>query len=179
MVKTDSEVVAVDPALRTDTGRRLSGTTASSRPARWPTVQTRRRGHRRGRALQSDAAKNLPPDEFITRTVKTDTNGVVTCSLPDTGWWCLTASRSAGERDHEGKEAPCQGAHDAVGVRGREEMNEVGRTMLIPSPLFAVNIFRRHPELALAGRRVRPRGPAPAAGVVSHPRRGHSRASPC
>jgi len=35
----------------------------------------------------------IPPDEFITRTVKTDVNGVATTNLPEAGWWCLTATR--------------------------------------------------------------------------------------
>jgi uncharacterized GH25 family protein len=38
--------------------------------------------------------------------VRTDPNGVVTCTLPEAGWWCLTAQRAAGERKHEGKEYP-------------------------------------------------------------------------
>jgi len=47
--------------------------------------------------------KDLPPDEQITRTAKTDANGVVTCTLTDPGWWCLTAQRDGGKREHEGK----------------------------------------------------------------------------
>ncbi len=34
--------------------------------------------------------KELPADEFITRTVKTAPSGVITCTLPEPGWWCLT-----------------------------------------------------------------------------------------
>jgi cobalt/nickel transport protein len=49
--------------------------------------------------------KELPADEFITRTVKTDPNGVVTCDLPEAGWWCLTATREAGSKEHDGKKA--------------------------------------------------------------------------
>jgi uncharacterized GH25 family protein len=52
------------------------------------------------------AEKDLPPDEQITRTAKTDPNGVVTATLPEAGWWCLTASREAGEREHDGKKYP-------------------------------------------------------------------------
>lgn len=52
------------------------------------------------------APKELPADEHITHTVKTDPNGVVTCSLPEPGWWCLTASRPAGKRAHKGKDYP-------------------------------------------------------------------------
>lgn len=50
--------------------------------------------------------KELPPDEQITRTVKTDPNGVATCTLTDPGWWCITAQRDAGEREHKGKSYP-------------------------------------------------------------------------
>lgn len=39
--------------------------------------------------------KELPADEFITRTMKTDFYGVVTTNLPEAGWWCLTATRRA------------------------------------------------------------------------------------
>jgi cobalt/nickel transport protein len=48
----------------------------------------------------------LPPDELITRTVRTDPNGVATTSLTEPGWWCLTASRKVGMREHEGKNYP-------------------------------------------------------------------------
>jgi len=47
--------------------------------------------------------KLLPPDEHITRTAKTDPNGVVTATLTEPGWWCLTAQRDGGGREHEGK----------------------------------------------------------------------------
>lgn len=50
--------------------------------------------------------KELPADEFMTRTVKTDPGGVVTCDLPEAGWWCLTATRAAGTKDHDGKAVP-------------------------------------------------------------------------
>jgi cobalt/nickel transport protein len=50
--------------------------------------------------------KELPPEEFITRAVKTDRWGLVTCDLPEAGWWCLTATRDAGTKDHDGKAAP-------------------------------------------------------------------------
>jgi cobalt/nickel transport protein len=50
--------------------------------------------------------KDLPPDEQITRTAKTDPNGVVTCTLTDPGWWCLTAQRDGPKKAHEGKEYP-------------------------------------------------------------------------
>jgi cobalt/nickel transport protein len=50
--------------------------------------------------------KELPPDEHITRTAKTDPNGVVTCTLTDPGWWCITAERDGGNEQHEGKSYP-------------------------------------------------------------------------
>ncbi|HJT78418.1 MAG TPA: DUF4198 domain-containing protein [Gemmataceae bacterium] len=50
--------------------------------------------------------KELPPDEQITRTAKTDANGVVTATLTEPGWWCLTAARDAGTHEHEGKAFP-------------------------------------------------------------------------
>ncbi|HEV3116992.1 MAG TPA: DUF4198 domain-containing protein [Gemmataceae bacterium] len=50
--------------------------------------------------------KNLPPDEHITRTVKTDRNGVLTCTLADPGWWCITAQRHDGQLARNGKEYP-------------------------------------------------------------------------
>jgi cobalt/nickel transport protein len=48
----------------------------------------------------------LPPDEQITRTAKTDPNGVVTCTLTQGGWWCLTTGREVGVKEHEGKNFP-------------------------------------------------------------------------
>jgi uncharacterized GH25 family protein len=50
--------------------------------------------------------KELPPDEFITRTARTDPQGVVTTTLPEPGWWALTAGREEGTREHEGKAQP-------------------------------------------------------------------------
>jgi cobalt/nickel transport protein len=50
--------------------------------------------------------KELPPDEHVTRTARTDKNGVVTATLTDAGWWCLTAARAGGTRTHEGKDRP-------------------------------------------------------------------------
>ncbi len=52
------------------------------------------------------APKELPPDEQITRVVKTDPVGVVTCTLPEAGWWGLTATRPGGMLAHEGKAHP-------------------------------------------------------------------------
>lgn len=48
----------------------------------------------------------LPPDEHITRTAKTDPNGVVTTTLTEAGWWCLTAARPRGTRMRDGKAYP-------------------------------------------------------------------------
>ncbi len=54
----------------------------------------------------------LPPDEHITLAVKTDPNGTATCTLPDPGWWGLTAVRrypaeaKPPTRDHDGKAYP-------------------------------------------------------------------------
>jgi cobalt/nickel transport protein len=50
--------------------------------------------------------QKLPPDEQITRTAKTDPNGLVTCTLTEPGWWCITAQRDGGKRDHQGKAYP-------------------------------------------------------------------------
>ena len=50
--------------------------------------------------------RDLPPDEFITRTLRTDPNGVATTTLTDPGWWSLTAAVKGGEREHEGKKHP-------------------------------------------------------------------------
>jgi cobalamin biosynthesis protein CbiM len=54
----------------------------------------------------SAAPAVLPLDEHITRTVKSDADGVVTASLMEPGWWGLTASRQGGKKDHEGKMYP-------------------------------------------------------------------------
>jgi cobalt/nickel transport protein len=48
----------------------------------------------------------LPADEHITRTTKADPNGVATCTLTEPGWWCLTAARDGGTKEHEGKNYP-------------------------------------------------------------------------
>jgi uncharacterized GH25 family protein len=49
---------------------------------------------------------DLPPDEFITRTAKTDSDGVVTATLTDAGWWCLSVSINGGTRLRVGKAYP-------------------------------------------------------------------------
>src|SRR5207247_742838 len=48
----------------------------------------------------------LPPDEHITRTARTDPSGVVTTTLPEAGWWAITARRDGGGRFREGKMYP-------------------------------------------------------------------------
>lgn len=50
--------------------------------------------------------KELPADEFITRTVRADPNGVATTTLPEPGWWCLTAQRDGGKKERDGKMVP-------------------------------------------------------------------------
>jgi cobalt/nickel transport protein len=52
------------------------------------------------------APKKLPPDEHITRTARTDPNGIVTATLTEPGWWCLTAQHDNGQRSREGKNYP-------------------------------------------------------------------------
>jgi cobalt/nickel transport protein len=54
----------------------------------------------------AEPPNELPPDEQITRTAKTDPNGVVTGTLTGPGWWCLTAQRSGGLETHLGKRYP-------------------------------------------------------------------------
>ncbi|MFN4258602.1 MAG: DUF4198 domain-containing protein [Gemmataceae bacterium] len=48
----------------------------------------------------------LPPDEFITFTAKTDPNGVVTCTLPEAGWWGVSAAHIRGSKERDGKTYP-------------------------------------------------------------------------
>jgi cobalt/nickel transport protein len=50
--------------------------------------------------------KELPADEFITRTVRTDPKGVATATLTEPGWWSITAERDGGKRIHAGKAYP-------------------------------------------------------------------------
>jgi len=50
--------------------------------------------------------KELPPDEHITRTVKTDPNGIVTTTLTEPGWWCLTTVHAKRLREKDGKMYP-------------------------------------------------------------------------
>jgi uncharacterized GH25 family protein len=48
----------------------------------------------------------LPPNEYITHTAKTDPNGVLTCTLTDPGWWCIAAQRDGEEKERDGKAYP-------------------------------------------------------------------------
>jgi cobalt/nickel transport protein len=50
------------------------------------------------------APKELPPDEFVTRTARPDRGGVVTGTLTEAGWWSLTAARPGGTRERDGKQ---------------------------------------------------------------------------
>jgi cobalt/nickel transport protein len=50
--------------------------------------------------------KELPPDEHVTRSVKTDQGGVATFTLPEPGWWCVTAQRDGGFRERAGQRYP-------------------------------------------------------------------------
>ena len=47
--------------------------------------------------------RELPDDEFITRTMKTDDKGVVTTTLPEAGWWCLTTTYEVVPEEVDGK----------------------------------------------------------------------------
>ena len=48
----------------------------------------------------------LPADEHITRTAKTDPNGIVTCTLTDPGWWCIAGQCDGGTAMRDGKSFP-------------------------------------------------------------------------
>jgi cobalt/nickel transport protein len=87
------EVEPEDPDLRKNPGRR-----PPFAPQPGALVEIER--------YNPTAPAELPPDEQITRTAKTGPLGVVTATLPEAGWWCLTASRSGGRREHEGKTYP-------------------------------------------------------------------------
>jgi uncharacterized GH25 family protein len=50
--------------------------------------------------------RELPPDEHITRTVRTDPNGVMTCTLTEPGWWSLTGEKDAGTLKRNDKAFP-------------------------------------------------------------------------
>ncbi len=48
----------------------------------------------------------LPPDEYITREIKTDANGIATFNLPESGWWGIMAAIDAGNVERDGKTIP-------------------------------------------------------------------------
>ncbi len=50
--------------------------------------------------------RELPPDELITFTARTDRSGAVTTTLTEKGWWGLTAVRKGEPREREGKQHP-------------------------------------------------------------------------
>jgi cobalt/nickel transport protein len=50
--------------------------------------------------------KELPPDEHITRSVRSDPKGVATTTLTEPGWWALTAVRDGGTRERGGRAFP-------------------------------------------------------------------------
>jgi cobalt/nickel transport protein len=50
--------------------------------------------------------KDLPIDELITFKTKTDNQGIVTVSFPQSGWWSLTTQRDAGTHENTGKKYP-------------------------------------------------------------------------
>jgi uncharacterized GH25 family protein len=50
--------------------------------------------------------KELPPEEHMTRTAKTDPKGVVTCTLTEPGWWCIAGHHVEGEMEHASKKYP-------------------------------------------------------------------------
>jgi cobalt/nickel transport protein len=56
--------------------------------------------------FNATSPKELPPDEQITHTAKTDPNGVVSCTVNEPGWWCLTAARDGGKKERDGKPRP-------------------------------------------------------------------------
>jgi cobalt/nickel transport protein len=50
--------------------------------------------------------KEIPADEHVTRTARTDPNGVVTCTLTEPGWWGISVQRNAGTRQRNAKTYP-------------------------------------------------------------------------
>jgi uncharacterized GH25 family protein len=48
--------------------------------------------------------KELPPDEHITRTARTDATGTATVTLTSPGWWCVTAIKKTGRMQERGGE---------------------------------------------------------------------------
>jgi cobalt/nickel transport protein len=50
--------------------------------------------------------KDAPPDELITFRTTADTNGTLTCTLPESGWWAVTVHQPLGTTTVAGKEVP-------------------------------------------------------------------------
>jgi cobalt/nickel transport protein len=50
--------------------------------------------------------KELPSEEYITRTVRADDNGVFTFTLTEPGWWCMTGQYGIGKKEHQGNTYP-------------------------------------------------------------------------
>jgi hypothetical protein len=50
--------------------------------------------------------KELPPEEYIARTVSTDRNGVFTFTLTEPGWWSMTVEHGDGKKEHKGTTYP-------------------------------------------------------------------------
>jgi cobalt/nickel transport protein len=48
--------------------------------------------------------EDLPADEQITRQMKTDPNGIATCTLPDPGWWVITVTMDGGTEKRDARE---------------------------------------------------------------------------
>ena len=44
--------------------------------------------------------KDLPPDEHTTYTCRTDENGILATTLPDPGWWAVTAVKKTPQSVH-------------------------------------------------------------------------------
>ena len=58
----------------------------NAKPERWHYVNLEK--------YNAEPPKELPDVEFITMRVRSDDHGVVTCTLPETGWWVLSAQQS-------------------------------------------------------------------------------------
>jgi len=59
--------------------------------------------------------EKLPKDRFgeenaplITRTVQTDAQGYLTCTLDSPGWWVIAVSHRHGKKTHEGQSHPVE-----------------------------------------------------------------------
>jgi cobalt/nickel transport protein len=50
--------------------------------------------------------KELPPEEYITRMVRADPNGVFTFTLTEPGWWGMTGQWQSDKKEHKGETYP-------------------------------------------------------------------------